>query len=113
MLAETELDPRPTAALRRAATAAGERSRQAALVACRELMVGGRFRPSLLDLKAKDVSRKIVQRHFETIGALHEEALDDETRVRILRFLVPNGPWPAADDCSRIVRAVVLGRATQ
>jgi hypothetical protein len=116
-ITEGTLDTRPTAALRRRkakTNATGAVSKEAALEACRALMDSGRFRPSFAEMAKAGVSKKIVQRHFGTIGDLHTGALDHEaTRVSVLRRLMPNGPWPAADDCARILRAVLLGRLTQ
>jgi hypothetical protein len=103
-------DDRPTAALRRKARADGERSKQAAIAAYRACLLNGLcFRPSIDDLKVHKISRKIVQRHFGTLEALKTAALDEATRAGILKVLMPNGPWPAADDCDRIVNAVVFG----
>ena len=78
---------------------------------CRELMVGGRFRPLQRELTTgAGFSLKSLRYHHKRLDDLYEEALDDATRTGILARLMPNGPWPAAEDCARIVRAVVIGR---
>lgn len=78
---------------------------------CRELMVSGRFRPLQRELTiGGGFSLKSLRYHYKRLDDLYEEALDDATRVGILARLMPNGPWPAAEDCARIVRAVVIGR---
>jgi hypothetical protein len=113
---DTRIDTRPTAALRRRkarTNAVGACSKAAALGVCRALMISGRFQPTFNELKARGITKKVVQRHFGTLGELHTEALDEATRVGILGCLMPNGPWPSAEDCSRILRGVVVGRVTQ
>jgi hypothetical protein len=106
----SDADPRPTAALRRKARDDGERSKQAAIAAYRALLLTGLcFRPKIEDLKVHGVSRKVVQRHFKTLDTLQRAALDDATRAGILKVLMPNGPWPASDDCDRVVNAVMFG----
>lgn len=80
---------------------------------CRELMAEGRFRPSVRRICTGGLTEKAVRYHFANLDELYEAALDDATRVLMLSRIMPNGPWPCASDCDRIVRAVVLGRLTQ
>ncbi len=88
----------------------GDDTRAKIVGRCRALMITGRFRPMYHELVKGGVSRKAIVYHFRTLDDLYEEALDEPTRVGILTHLMPNGPWPASDDCARIVRAVTLGR---
>lgn len=84
------------------------------LARCRELMRGGVLRPQAHEICVGIITDAALARHFETMSKLYLAALDDEdTRVAILARLMPNGPWPAADDCERIVRAVITGRLPQ
>jgi hypothetical protein len=107
---QVDQDPRPTAALRRARRSDADRRRETALRACRIMMATGNLRPAIGDFAKFGVSRKIVAGNFRTIGELHLAALDEDTRVAILRWLMPNGPWPSADDCRRVVDVAVFGR---
>ena len=94
--------------------AAGQRSRDAIVARCRELMAGGRFVPKHKELTGGTIGIDKVIHHFPQIGDLWEIAIDDEpTRTAVLSKLMPNGPWPASEDCARIIRAVLWGRLSQ
>ncbi len=80
------------------------------LARCRELLVTGTFRPTIEQICNERITRKAVRHHFPTMEALYATALDEDTRVALLRFVMPNGPWPASDDCCRIVRGLMTGR---
>lgn len=81
---------------------------------CRELMRAGILRPQAHELCVGIITDAAINRHFETMSRLYLAALEDEdTRAVVLARLMPNGPWSAADDCARIVRAVITGRLPQ
>jgi hypothetical protein len=86
----------------------GDDTRDRIVQRCRALMIAGHFRPAQVQI-CNGISVKAVRYHFRTLGDLYEEALDEGTKAAILGRLMPNGPWPAAEDCARIVRAVVVG----
>ena len=80
---------------------------------CRELMVSGVYSPTLRQLVNEKISNKALRYHFPELVTLHREALDDTTRAGILKHLMPNGPWPSADDCERIIRVLVFREPLQ
>lgn len=75
---------------------------------CRALMTSGTYRPSYNDVRCDQITKKAVRYHFPTVEGLLREALDAPTRTGILQHLMPQGPWPSADDCDRIVSALVF-----
>lgn len=78
------------------------------------LMGGGEFRPSAERIAGgAGLSLRSLYNHFSTVAEIWEAALDDSTKTAILSRVMPNGPWPASEDCSRIVRAIVWGRLSQ
>lgn len=88
----------------------GAETRAKIIGVCRDLMVTGRFRPSQKELLGAGLKRKALQYHFQCLPDLYDAALDEATRTAVLARIMPNGPWPAADDCARIIRAVLIGR---
>lgn len=88
-----------------------ERNRSKLLNATRDLMAAGDFHPAIERIAVKaDLSVRCAYAHLENAAKAWEEALDEPTRQAILSCLMPNGPWPSSEDCSRIVRAAVWGR---
>lgn len=87
----------------------GQETRDRILLRCRELMAAGRFRPSRQEVCVSGITRKMIARHFASLGALYADAIDTATRNAILGRLMPNGPWPCSTDCDRIVFAVTVG----
>lgn len=88
-----------------------ERNRSKLLDATRDLMAAGDFRPPIDRIAVKaDLSVRCAYVHLENAAKAWEAALDEPTRSAILQRLMPNGPWPSSEDCSRIVRAAVWGR---
>jgi hypothetical protein len=84
------------------------------LMRTRELMAGGVFRPNMGELCKGIITPLSIHKYFETTADLYSRALDDQaTRTLVLARLMPNGPWPASDDCDRILRAIVSGRLPQ
>jgi hypothetical protein len=88
----------------------GEETRAAIIARCRDLMTAGTFRPVRKQLLGDGVRPKALKYHYPNLQLLYIVALDEPTSTKILSLLMPNGPWPAADDCARVVRAAVNGR---
>lgn len=87
-------------------------SKRSILAACRELMIGGVWRPSMAE--TCELARRSLRtgfQHFVTVEALHREALQDGVvRESIIRRAVGEEVrFLTADACDRIVRCVVLG----
>lgn len=77
----------------------------------RGLMAAGTFQPRVEQIAgAAGVTCRTFYNHFESAPHAWEQALDGPTTGAILSKIMPNGPWPASDDCSRVVRAAVFGR---
>lgn len=88
-----------------------ERNHSRLLAATRLLMSEGVFRPTINRIAERaELTLRTAYNHFASAADAWEEALDEMTAAMILHRLMPNGPWPASDDCSRIVRAAVWGR---
>lgn|GEM_PF-2247819 len=88
-----------------------DRSHAAILQAVRSLMARGEFQPRAEKIAGlAGVTCRSFYNHFESTAHAWELALDDTTQAMILARIMPNGPWPCAEDCSRIVRAAVFGR---
>lgn len=90
-----------------------QRSRDAVLAACRRIMVGGDFRPSVEAVaQAAKLSRRTVFDHFGSVDALHLLAVDDaDTRDAILNRMLGTHVYSCSPEAERaIVRAVVTGR---
>lgn len=93
-----------------------DRSKQAALAACREMMMGGVFQPTVANVASRaKLSVRTIFQHFGTVDALHLEAIRDGVvrdaiidRVLGEAWVNDGGPEEWFD---RIARAVVLGRA--
>lgn len=86
-------------------------SRDKILSRARELISAGIFRAQPDELCVGVITPISINRHFETMGSLYAAALEDEgTRAMALSRLMPQGPWPASDDCDRILRAIIVGR---
>lgn len=91
----------------------GAATRERIIERCRQILVAGNFRPAQRDICVGTISLKALRYHFDSLPALVEAAIADHaTSTAILSKVMPNGPWPAAEDCSRIVRAIVWGRVT-
>lgn len=84
--------------------ARAERTKAEILTACRTMMLGGNFRPSIAAVaKAAGRSVRAVFEHFGTVETLHREAIADQTvRASILaRF---------TGDADRSLEAAVFGK---
>lgn len=91
----------------------GATTRDRIIGRCRDLLIAGNFRPTQKDICFGTISLKALRYHFDSLPHLVEAAIADHaTSTAILSRVMPNGPWPAAEDCSRIVRAIVWGRVT-
>lgn len=90
--------------------ARAERTRFAVLAACRALMRGGEFRPSMVAVATvASVSTRSVFAHFPSTETLHLEAIEDRaTAEAILRRVRGDLDMPLPAD---LARAIVLGRA--
>jgi hypothetical protein len=86
-------------------------TRERVLQKCRQLMAIGILRPQPEEICTGLVTPEGVARHFATCSELYFAAVEDEwTRSIVLRWIMPNGPWPCADDVDHIFRAVFVGR---
>ncbi|MBX9944929.1 MAG: hypothetical protein K2Y40_12675 [Reyranella sp.] len=83
------------------------------LLRCRTLMIQGIYKPTIEQIAGDRITKKAVRYHFPEVRDLHREAIDPPTRTGILRHLMPNGPWPSADDCDRIIAALVFREPLQ
>ena len=91
-----------------------ERNHAKLIGVVRRFMVEGTFNPSAERIAgAAGLSMRSLYNHFGSAAEIWEAALDDETKRLILSLVMPNGPWPCSEDCSRIVRAIVWGRLTR
>lgn len=77
----------------------------------RGLMASGEFQPRAEKIAGlAGLTTRSFYNHFDSASHAWELALDDTTQAMILARIMPNGPWPCAEDCGRIVRAAVFGR---
>ncbi len=86
----------------------GERTREKIIATCREMMLAGDFRPTMLGVskKAGCAVRSVFQ-HFKDVEALHLAALDRETQDGILLLIVGDA---RVETPVCIVWAAVFGR---
>lgn len=87
-------------------------SKRAILAACRDLMIGGCWRPSMAE--TCELARRSLRtgfQHFVTVEALHREALQDGVVRDHVAMRAIGGGWEllASAMRDRIVRCVVLG----
>ncbi len=91
----------------------GAAMREKIVARCRALLVEGNFRPTQREICGGTISLKALRYHFPTLPELVEAAIADHaTSTAVLSIVMPNGPWPCAEDCSRVVRAIVWGRCS-
>jgi hypothetical protein len=86
-------------------------SREAILFVCRSAMQGGDFRPTMAAIcRAAGLSIRTGFQLFDTVEALHLEALKDcETGQRVLDLIF--GRMNIRVECrDRLLRAIVTGR---
>lgn len=90
-----------------------DRTRAALLVACRELMTGGAFRPPMTAIcERAECSSRSGFLHFTNVETLLLAAIDDiDTHDAILNQMLADHAYDCSPEAERaIVRAAVLGR---
>jgi hypothetical protein len=90
------------------------RTQEALINACRKLMCGGDFRPSMSSVCAQaGCSTRTGFHHFDTLGAMHAAALSDPSVGRTILIRICDGisplDWPDAQRAS-VMHAIVFGR---
>jgi AcrR family transcriptional regulator len=91
-----------------------KRSHAAILMACRDFMREGNFRPSIPAVaRAAKVSVRTVFQHFKTHDALMKRALNHvDTQEAMLAWILGEQSGPLTNlDRDRLLLALVLGRA--
>ena len=93
-------------------TARSERTKEAILIATRDAMRAGIFRPTVTEIaKASGFSIRSVFQHFGTAEGLYRVALDESTAGRIFTQIVEDAGFGLPEDEQhRIVMAAVYGR---
>lgn len=87
--------------------------REKIVARCRSLLVEGNFRPAQREICVGSITLKALKYHFPSLPELLEAAIADHaTSTAVLSIVMPNGPWPCAEDCSRVVRAIMWGRCS-